>query len=118
MSHIGLLRSTRVQAGFVAALVHRLSGLALAAFLPLHFLSLGLALRAERFAGFIAWTEQPWVKVSEALLVAALAVHLAGGVRILAIEFVGLARWHAAWIAAAFAVGVASGCLFLLQALA
>ena len=32
---------------WVAALVHRLSGLALAIFLPLHFLTLGLALNGE-----------------------------------------------------------------------
>ena len=32
---------------WIAALVHRLSGLALAAFLPLHFLALGIAINGE-----------------------------------------------------------------------
>ena len=50
MSSVGLARASRAHPGFVAALVHRLSGLALAVFLPLHFLALGLAFEAERFA--------------------------------------------------------------------
>ena len=43
--------------GTWAALLHRLSGLALLLFLPLHFLALGLALEgAERLQGFLSWT--------------------------------------------------------------
>ena len=42
---------------WIAALVHRLSGLALACFLPLHFLALGLAIDGEaRLDGFLRWT--------------------------------------------------------------
>ena len=116
MTSVGTYRAGAAHRGRAAALVHRVSGLALAVFLPLHFLSLGLALETERFAGFIAWTEQPLVKASEALLVAALGVHLAGGLRLLAVEFLGVTRWQAAWIAAAFAVGAGCGLLFLMQA--
>jgi fumarate reductase subunit D len=115
MTAAEIVRSRRARPGSVAALVHRLSGLALALFLPLHFLSLGLALEREAFEGFIRWTDQPLVKISEALLVAALAVHLAGGLRILAIELLGLMATHAGWIAAAFAFGLAVGLLFLLS---
>ena len=116
MTSVGIIRSKRARPGYVAALVHRLSGLALALFLPLHFLSLGLALEREAFDGFIRWTDQPLVKISEALLVAAFAVHLAGGLRLLAIEFLGLMATHAGWIAATFAVGLGFGLLFLLNA--
>lgn len=116
MSDSSLLRASRAHPGFVAALVHRLSGLALAIFLPLHFLALGLALEEEVFAGFVAWSNQPLVKLSEALLVAALAVHLAGGLRVLAIEFAGLTRAQSLWIAGAFAFAVAMGVLFLMRA--
>ena len=49
---------------WVAALVHRLSGLALAIFLPLHFLTLGLASTAERLDGFLRWSDQPIVKLA------------------------------------------------------
>ena len=70
-----------------AALVHRLSGLALAIFLPFHFLALGLAISGEaRLENFLRWTDQPWVKISEALLLGLLAVHMLGGLRLLALE--------------------------------
>jgi fumarate reductase subunit D len=72
---------------WVAALVHRLSGLALAIFLPFHFLALGLAIDGEaRFASFLRWTEQPLVKAAEIGLVFLFTVHLLGGLRILVIE--------------------------------
>ncbi|GAB4227304.1 MAG: succinate dehydrogenase, cytochrome b556 subunit [Methyloligellaceae bacterium] len=115
MSLTSLTRASRAHPGFIAALVHRLSGLALAIFLPLHFLSLGLAFEAETFAGFVAWTAHPLVKLSEALLVAALAVHFAGGLRLLAVEFLGLTRAQSLWIACSFAFGAAAAILFLLR---
>ncbi len=72
---------------WLAALIHRLSGLALAIFLPLHFLVLALALhRAARLDAFLRWTDQPLVKLAEALLVFLLTVHLLGGLRVLVIE--------------------------------
>jgi fumarate reductase subunit D len=71
----------------MAALVHRLSGLALAIFLPLHFLALGLAIRGEAaLEGFLRWSDQPLVKLAEGGLVFLLMVHMLGGVRLLAIE--------------------------------
>ena len=116
MSVSGITRASRAHPGFVAALIHRLSGLALAIFLPLHFLVLGLALEREAFAGLIGWTNQPLVKISEALMVSALAVHFAGGLRVLAVEFFGLTRMQSIWIACAFAFGAGFGVLFLMRA--
>ncbi|MEC9367124.1 MAG: succinate dehydrogenase, partial [Pseudomonadota bacterium] len=78
--------------------------------------TLGLALKQDAFAGVIAWTANPLMKGVEALLVAALAVHFAGGVRLLAIEFFGLSRSQGLWIASAFAAGVGGGLIFLLAA--
>ena len=47
-------------------MVHRISGLALACFLPLHFLALGLAIDGEaRLDGFLKWTANPLVKLAE-----------------------------------------------------
>jgi len=70
-----------------AALVHRLSGLALAIFLPLHFWALGLAIDSEaRLQTFLRWTDAWAVKLAETGLVFLLAVHLLGGVRLLLIE--------------------------------
>ncbi len=72
---------------WVAAMVHRISGVLLACFLPIHFLVLGLAIeRTAALDGFLKWTEQPLVKVAEAGLIFLLAVHLLGGIRVLLIE--------------------------------
>lgn len=116
MSMTGITRASRAHPGFVAAMVHRLSGLALAIFLPLHFLMLGLAFDGDLFGKAIAWANQPLVKLSEMLLVCALAVHFAGGLRILAVEFLGLSRAQSFWIASAFAFAIAVGILFLMKA--
>lgn len=68
-------------------MVHRISGLALAIFLPLHFLALGLAIDGDaRLEDFLRWSDQPLVKLAEGGLVFLLTVHLLGGLRILVIE--------------------------------
>ena len=72
---------------WLAALVHRLSGLALAIFLPLHFWALGLAIDSEaRLQTLLRWTDAWFVKLAETGLVFLLAVHLLGGLRVLVIE--------------------------------
>ena len=84
---MALRRAHRGNVLWLAAMVHRLSGLALAAFLPLHFLTLGLAIEGEaRLEGFLRWSDQPLVKLAEGALVFLLAVHLLGGLRLLVIE--------------------------------
>ena len=88
------MRSTRPRATgyrrdthWLAAMVHRISGVLLACFLPFHFLALGLAIESEaRLDGFLKWTQSPLVKLAETGLVALLAVHLFGGLRLLVIE--------------------------------
>ena len=85
----------RDHAGWWAFAIHRVSGLALALFLPVHFWVLSHALLGESsLAEILRWTEQPLVKASEVALVFLLAVHLAGGLRLLFTEFVA---WRAAW---------------------
>jgi fumarate reductase subunit D len=93
-----------------AFLVHRVSGLLLALFLPVHFFALGRALAGEAALGdFLRWTERPLVKASEVVLVFLLAAHLAGGSRLLLIEFVGWRREaRRSWVA--IAAGVAAFC--------
>lgn len=92
--------------------LHRVSGLLLALFLPLHFLALGQALTAPAaLEGFLRFADAPLVKLAEWGLVTLLALHLAGGVRLLLIEF-GRAsdlrkNWIAGGIGAAAAVGLA-----------
>ncbi len=77
----------RGNALWIAALVHRLSGVALAVFLPMHFLTLGLAIEGEaKLDGFLRWSDQPIVKLAETILVLLLAVHMLGGLRLLVLE--------------------------------
>lgn len=98
----------------IAALTHRLSGLTLALFLPLHFLALGLALQADEFSEFVAWTDNYFVKLSEIVVVSALAIHLTGGIRLLAVEFLSLDARDAYFIGLAAAFATAFSLLFLL----
>lgn len=105
----------RNQAGYWAFLVHRVSGIALALFLPLHFWALGQALEGEaRLESFLRWSEQPLVKASEWTIVLLLAAHLAGGLRVLALEFLPWRDWHKGLAALAAAVSIAVGLAFAL----
>ena len=93
------------------AIVHRVSGIALALFLPLHFWALSRALELD---AFLAWTRQPLVKLAEWGIVIALAAHLAGGLRVLALELLPWRDWQKTLAAAAAAVTVAVGLAFAL----
>ena len=98
---------------WTAALVHRLSGIGLAIFLPLHFLVLGLTLRGAALDGFLTLTEIPAVKFAESGLVFLLLVHFLGGLRLLMLEtlpwFGGQRRLA---VGAAALSGIAA-CIFL-----
>jgi fumarate reductase subunit D len=104
--------------GYWAFVVHRVSGIALALFLPVHFFVLSLALSHRAgLDSFLGWTRQPSVKAAETLLVLALAAHLAGGVRLLFVEFVGWrAEWQKTLIALVAAAAIACALLFALNA--
>ena len=109
------MRGGRNHPAFWAFLVHRVSGLALGAFLPLHFLVLGTALGGEgRFAEAVAWTQQPLVKVAEWGLVLLLAAHLTGGLRLLALEFLPWRDWQRTLAALAAGVSIAFALAFAL----
>jgi len=96
--------------------VHRVSGVLLAVFLPLHFWALGQALHGEaRLDAFLRWSDQPLVKFAETVLVLLLAAHLTGGLRVLALEFLAWRNWHISLLAAAAGVALAAGLMFLLN---
>ena len=66
--------------GYWAFLVHRVSGILLALYLPAHFCVLGLALHdAARLDAFLRWTDQPLVRFGEWGLVLLLAAHFTVG---------------------------------------
>ncbi len=102
---------------WIAAMVHRISGLALAVFLPLHFLALGLAIDGEaRLEGFLEWTANPVVKLAETILVFLLAVHMLGGIRVLVIENLPWRGGQKQLVAAALAAAALAAIAFLLRA--
>ena len=108
----------RRDALWLAAMVHRLSGLALACFLPLHFLALGLALNGEaRLDGFLKWTDNPLVKIAEAGLVFLLAVHVLGGIRLLLIENMPWREGQKNFAIAALAIACVAALAFLVGAI-
>ena len=90
-----------------AFIVHRVSGVALALFLPAHFFVLGRALEGEAaLETVLGWSHQPLVIAAEWILVMLLAAHLAGGLRLLALEFLPWRNWQKtlATLAAGFAL--------------
>lgn len=99
-----------------AFVVHRISGLALALFLPIHFNVLSMALEEAALNDFLRWTDTPMVKLGETVLVVLLAAHMAGGLRLLAIEFLPWRDWQKTLIAIIAAVAAAVGLIFLMRA--
>jgi len=96
----------RQHSSYWVFMVHRVSGIALALFLPVHFWALGRGLELD---AFLVWTEQPLVKFAEWGLVVLLAAHLGGGLRILALEFLPWQDWQKSLTAAAAALALAVG---------
>jgi fumarate reductase subunit D len=112
-------KAHRSHPAYWAFVVHRVSGLALALFLPLHFLTLGLALEGVvALDKMLAWTASPTLKVTEWLLVTALALHLTGGLRLLFAELVGWSDRQRTWVAVASGAGIGIGLLFAFNAFA
>jgi fumarate reductase subunit D len=106
----------RQHPSYWAFAVHRISGILLALFLPVHFWALSLALKgATALNGFLAFTDTPVFRVGEWGLVVLLTLHLMGGARLLLIAFrpmspPGLLK---GWIAGAVGVAVVVGAAFV-----
>jgi fumarate reductase subunit D len=106
----------RSHPAYWAFLMHRLSGLGLTLFLPLHFWALGQALHgAAALDSFLKFADQPLVKVGEWGLVLLLALHMMGGVRLLLIEFGSASGLRKNWIAVAVGFAAAAGMAFALS---
>lgn len=108
-------RTDRRHPGYAAFIAHRLSGVLLALFLPLHFLALGLALDGARaLDSFLAFSELPWVKLSEWTLVVLLCVHLSFGLRVMALEFLPWRGARKSWLGWGAGMAAAAGLLFVI----
>ncbi|TFL17615.1 succinate dehydrogenase [Jannaschia formosa] len=103
---------------WLAHIVHRLSGLFLALFLPVHFWVLAMAASDPgRLDGWLAFTEAGIVKAAEFGLVFGLAVHMFGGLRLLALEWLPWSAPQKTLAAAAAALSFLIAVLFLMRAI-
>ena len=105
----------RTHPAYWAFLAHRVSGVLLGLFLPVHFWALSQALQGEaKLDAFLRWTDQPLVKCAEVALVLLLAAHFTGGVRLLMLEFLPWRDWQKTLAALALGVSVVAGLAFAL----
>lgn len=110
--------TSRAHPLWLAYVLHRLSGLGLALFLPLHFWVLSLAMTDPgRLDGFLRLTEAGVMKLAEFGLVFLLAVHMFGGLRLMALEWLPWSTSQKTLAALSAAVSFIVAMLFLMKAI-
>jgi len=111
-----MIPASHKQPGYIAALLHRLAGLALAIFLPIHFLALATAINgADALDAFLNVTQTPVLKFAEGMIVVALAMHMTLGLRVLAVEFLPVREHTSLTVSVCVAAALAVGLLFILN---
>lgn len=101
---------------WVAYILHRVSGVGLALFLPAHFWVLAMAMTdPTKLDGFLNLTNAGVMKLAEFGLVFFLSVHLFGGLRLMALEWLPWTPSQKTTAAAAIAVSLLIAGLFFLQ---
>jgi len=106
----------RSHPAYWAFVMHRLSGLGLALFLPVHFWALGQALHgAAALDALLRATDRPLFKFAEWGLVVLLALHMTGGLRLLIIEFGSVSSLRKDWIAWSLGFAAIAGMAFALS---
>ena len=107
----------RVSVSQAAFIVHRISGIVLACFLPFHFLVLGLALEdGAALDTALVFTETPIIKLGEWGIVVLLSAHLTLGLRVLVIEWMPWPKQgglRLGWVAIAVVVALVVGAVFI-----
>lgn len=102
---------------WLAYILHRVSGVLLALFLPLHFWVLSLVITdPQSLDSFLLLTDSIAVKLAEFGLVFLLAVHMFGGLRLMALEWLPWTNSQKALAASASAVSFLIAALFFLRA--
>lgn len=110
--------TSRAHPLWLAYVLHRLSGLALALFLPIHFWVLSWAISAPaQLDTFLGFGENTIVKLAEFGLVFLLALHMFGGLRLMAMEWLPWTPPQKTLAAAATAASFAIATLFFLKAI-
>lgn len=114
---IRMKKPARAHPLWLAYILHRVSGLTLALFLPLHFWVLAMAItKPAKLDGFLLLTDSWAVKVAEFTLVFLLAIHLFGGLRLMAMEWLPWTPPQKTLAAGATAVSFLIATLFFLRA--
>jgi fumarate reductase subunit D len=112
-----MIRPHRSHPLWFAYALHRASGLGLAIFLPLHFFVLSQALTdPESLDAVLRFADNPAVKLAEFGLVFGLAVHMFGGLRLMAMEWLPWSDGQKTLAASAVAVAFLIAGTFLLKA--
>lgn len=110
--------TSRAHPLWLAYILHRVSGVGLALFLPLHFWVLAMAMTdPARLDGFLLLTENGVVKLVEFALVFGLAVHMFGGLRLMAMEWLPWTPSQKSLAAGATAASFLVATLFFMQAI-
>lgn len=111
-----MIRPARAHPLWLAYILHRVSGIALALFLPIHFWVLSWALNnPDRLDEFLSFAELPVVKLAEFGLIFLLAVHALGGIRLMAMEWLPWSPPQKTMAASAVGVAFFISGAFLLQ---
>lgn len=115
------MKSVSLNPPTLASIGHRLSGIALALFLPFHFLLLGTALNDDAsLQSALAFTDNILVKVAEWGLVVFLVIHLLFGIRILVLELTAWPHGKANrqnWILPMVVIAFVVGLIFWIRAI-
>jgi fumarate reductase subunit D len=112
------MKGHRQQPLYISFLLHRLSGLGLAIFLPFHLYVLGMAFGdGAQLDVFLHWSEKPIVKFAEFGLVFLLALHMFGGLRLMALEWLPWSGRQKTLAAGAAAISFLISGMFLLRAI-
>jgi fumarate reductase subunit D len=113
-----MIRPSREHPGFYAFVAHRISGVLLALFLPIHFLVLGLAIEGDAALDrFLTLADNPLVKIAEWGLVVLLTVHLTAGLRVMVLEFLPWRDSRKGLIGLGALASLAVGAVFVFQVL-
>jgi len=111
-------RPARTHPLWLAYILHRVSGLALALFLPVHFYLLSLAITSPKsLDGFLAFADITMVKLAEFGLVFLRAVHMFGGLRLMAMEWLPWSAPQKTLAAGSAALAFLLAGLFFLKAI-
>ena len=109
--------TSRAHPLWLAYVLHRVSGVGLAVFLPVHFWIMAMALTDPvQLDGFLLLTENGVVKVAEFILVFGLAIHMFGGLRLMAMEWLPWNASQKSMAAAAVAASFLIAVLFFMKA--